>query len=283
MTSMSGSTGHIEATTHRFETPGPLEVSVRNQAGSVEITAADVSTATVEIVPNDSKGAELAERTQVQLSGDGSRLRVDVPERKMLRQPSLEIIVTVPLGSSAEVWTATADVECRGQLNNAAVNTASADVSLAQVSGHVQVNTASGDIHLERGDGPIQIRTASGDVRLDVSSTDAEVKTASGDLMIGRIAGDLSARSASGDVIVKLASAGSLEAKTMSGDVIIGVASGLLLWLDLNSLSGDVASQLSSADRVSPGAADDPDGEQGPDLRITASSMSGDIVLRRGH
>lgn len=282
MTSMPGSTGHIEANTYRFETSGPLEVSVRNQSGRIEITAADVSTATVEIVPNDAKGAELAERTQVQLSSDGSRLRVDVPERKMLRQPSLEIIVTVPLGSSAEVWTATADVECRGILANAAINTASADISLAQVIGRAQVTTASGDVHLERGDGPIQIRTASGDVRLGASGTEADVKTASGDLLIGRMSGDLSARSASGDVFVNLAAAGSMEAKTMSGDVIIGVATGLLLWLDLNSLSGDVTSLLGPDDSLAPGA-DDAEGERGPDLRITASSMSGDIVLRRGH
>ncbi|MEJ7772882.1 MAG: DUF4097 family beta strand repeat-containing protein [Geodermatophilaceae bacterium] len=276
MTSMPGSSD-ISATTHRFETPNPLDVSVRNQAGTVEITAADVTQTTVEIVPNDDRGAELAERTRVQLSEDAGRLRIDVPDRKMLRQPSLEIIVTVPTGSSVDVETATADVQTRGILDGATVTTASADVSLSHVAGRLEVTTASGDIHVGRGEGPVHVRSASGNLRLDVSVAEASVQTASGDVLIGRLSGDLTARSASGDVIIGTAGAGSVQAKTMSGDVIIGVASGLLLWLDVNSLSGDVASQLGPDDSIADGGAD-----REPDLRISASTMSGDVLLRRG-
>lgn len=283
MTSMPGSAGPISAITHRFTTPNPLDVSVRSQAGTVEITAADVSETTVEIVPNDAKGAELAERTRVQLSEDAGRLRIDVPDRKMPRQPSLEIIVTVPTGSSVDVETATADVQTRGILDSATVATASADVSLSHVSGRLQVATASGDIHVARGAGPVQVRTASGDVRLDVSGLDASVQTASGDVSIGSLVGDLTVRSASGDVIVGSASAGSVQAKTMSGDVVIGVTTGLLLWLDVHSLSGDVSSELGPDESES---GSEPDGDaavdRGPDLRISASTMSGDILLRRG-
>jgi len=276
MTSMPGSSD-VSATTHRFETPNPLDVSVRNQAGTVEITAADVTQTTVEIVPNDARGAELAERTRVQLSEDAGRLRIDVPDRKMLRQPSLEIIVTVPTGSSVDVETATADVQTRGILDSATVTTASADISLSHVAGRLEVTTASGDIHVGRGEGPVHVRSASGNLRLDVSVAEASVQTASGDVLIGRLSGDLTARSASGDVIIGTARAGSVQAKTMSGDVIIGVASGLLLWLDVNSLSGDVASQLGPDDSIADGGAD-----RAPDLRISASTMSGDVLLRRG-
>ncbi len=278
-----GSTGQVNATTHRFHTPNPLDVSVRTQAGTIEICSADVTETTVEIVPNDARGAELAQRTRVQLSEDSGRLRIDVPDRKMLRQPSLEIIVTVPTGSSIDIETATADVQTRGAFNSADVTTASADVSLSHVAGRLQVATASGDIHVGRGEGPVQARTASGDVRLDVSVTDASVQTASGDVLVGRLSGDLTARSASGDVIVATASAGSVQAKTMSGDVVIGVADGMLLWLDVHSLSGDVSSELEPDESAAGG---EPDGgsppERDPDLRITASTMSGDILLRHG-
>jgi len=281
MTAMPGSADPVNARVCRFPTPHPLDLSVRNQAGTIEITAADVSETTVEIVPNDAKGAELAERTHVQLSEDAGRLRIHVPDRKMLRQPALEIIVTVPTGSSVDVESATADVQIRGGLDSATVATASADVSLSHVRGRLEVTTASGDIHVGRGEGPVQVRTASGDVRMDVSDTEASVQTASGDLIIGRIAGDLAARSASGDVIVGTASAGSIQAKTMSGDVIIGVAAGLLLWLDVHTLSGDVASDLGPDDSVADDGSEDAS-DSGPDLRISASTMSGDILLRRG-
>ena len=126
----------------------------------------------------------------------------------------------------------------------------------------------------------MQIRTASGDVRLDYSGIHSSVQTASGDTLLGRIAGELSARSVSGDVIVATAGAGSLQIKTMSGDVVIGVAPGLLLWLDVQSLSGEVAAQLGPDESVDVGA--DPGSHHGPDLRITASTMSDDVILRRG-
>lgn len=277
---MIGSADQISATTYEFDTPHPLDVSIRNQAGSVEITAADVSQTTVEIVPNDSKGADLAARTLVALSGDAGHLRIDIPDRKMLRQPPLEIIVTLPSGSTVDIETATADVRTRGIFDGVSVNTASADVSVSHVSGRAEVNTASGDVHISRCEGPVQIRTASGDVRLDYSGIHSSVQTASGDALLGRIAGELSARSASGDVIVATAGAGSLQIKTMSGDVVIGVAPGLLLWLDVQSLSGEVASQLGPDESVDVGA--DPGSHHGPDLRISASTMSGDVILRRG-
>ncbi len=283
MSSMPDSAGPISATTYQFDTLAPLDVSIRNQSGSVEVSAGDVASTTVEIVPNDAKGAELAERTRVEFSEDAGRLRIDVPDRKTLRQPSLEIIVTLPSGSALDVETATADVQTRGNFDTARVATASANVSVSQVRGRLEVTTASGDVHAARCDGPVHIRSASGDVRLDVSAVDASIQTASGDVLIGRVTGDLSARSASGDVIVATLGAGSLQAKTMSGDVVIGVAAGLLLWLDVHSLSGDVASQLGADDSV------DEDGtegalasQRGPDLRITVSTMSGDIMLRHG-
>ncbi|MDQ3735494.1 MAG: DUF4097 domain-containing protein [Actinomycetota bacterium] len=278
---MTGSADQIRATTYQFATPNPLDVSIRNQAGSVEITAADVSETTVEIVPNDAKGAELAGRTLVALSEDAGQLRIDVPDRKMLRQPPLEIIVTLPTGSTVDVETATADVRMRGIFDGVHVNTASADVSVPHVTGRAEVNSASGDVHLSRCEGPVQVRTASGDVRLDYSGVQASVQTASGDALLGRISGDLAVRSASGDVIVATAGAGSLQAKTMSGDVVVGVAPGLLLWLDVHSLSGDVASQLGPDDSVD-GDDADPETLREPDLRISASTMSGDVILRRG-
>lgn len=282
------SAGPVGAVTHRFDTANPLELSVRNQAGTVEVTAADVVETTVEIVPNDAKGAELAERTRVQLGDDGRTLRIEVPDRKVLRQPPLEIIVTVPTRSAVDIGTATAEVHTRGSLEGATVSTASADVALAEVTGRLRVTTASGDVYLGRCDGPVQVRTASGAIRLDVSNLEASVHTASGDVEVGRLTGDLTARSASGDLVIGTASAGSVQAKSMSGDVVIGVAGGLLVWLDVHSMSGDVSSQLgpdgaSEGNRPDDAGTDaDADASRDPDLRITATTMSGDIQLRRG-
>lgn len=60
MSSMPGSADPKGVMSYRFDTPNPLDVSVRNQAGRVEISAGETAETTVEIVPNDAKGGELA-------------------------------------------------------------------------------------------------------------------------------------------------------------------------------------------------------------------------------
>lgn len=271
-----------EPLTAEFLSPAPVSLSVRNAVGRVSITSAETRDSNVEIVPDSADGADLAARTRVTFDPERSRLTIDVPERKSGRQAALEIEVRVPELSAIEVATVTADVLATGPLSEAAVRTASGDVALPSVTGPCAVSTASGDVRVDRVGGALEVRTASGDVAVGGSATGASLSTASGDLDITEITGDLRARSASGDVLIGAAGAGKIEARTMSGDVLIGVRSGLLLWIDATSMSGDVQSRLDPDAGGSTGAdASDLGNDGEPDLAITASSTSGDVLIRR--
>jgi hypothetical protein len=86
-----------------FPTPKALDLTVRNAAGTIAVTASDTAESTVEVLPIDSssEAAEAAEHTTVELSGD--RLSVEVPERRGLlgfRTHKVAVRVTVPTGSS---------------------------------------------------------------------------------------------------------------------------------------------------------------------------------------
>jgi DUF4097 and DUF4098 domain-containing protein YvlB len=256
-------------------TPAPVDLEVRNPAGSVDITAADTEKSTVEVIPErDSADArDLADRTRVALSADGRRLTVIVPEKRVLfgRATRIAVSVTVPLGSTVRARTASADVRCRGQLDAAEVNTASGDVVLDQVAGDVEVYTASGSVDVRAG-GRVTAHSASGSIRVGRAGGDVEAHTASGRVRIGTAEGSVRAQTASGDITVEEASQGAVKLNAASGDLHVGVRAGAVARLDLSSLSGRVRSDLPVED-VAP--------QDGHTIDIQAQTLSGSVLVTR--
>ncbi len=101
---------------------------------------------------------------------------------------------------------------------------------------------------------------------------DANVRSASGDAVIGAVGGSVNAKTASGDIKVESVIAGTTQIDSASGDIWLGVAPGTTAWLEVQSLSGDVTSELQSADA--------PD-EDAPAVSIQARTLSGDVAIRR--
>lgn len=260
----------MSARSYTFSTPQPLMLRVRNPAGGVQITSTETAETTVEVVPRGG-GKDGAERTRVELSGDGTRLDVEAPERRFGSADRLTMIIGLPAGSRADIHTASADVSCRGMLGGLEVATASGDVAADRVEGDVTVSTASGDVGLGTVTGSLECKSASGDVRALGVEGGCRTTSASGDVLVGSCGGDVLTRTASGDVHVRQAERGSVDVTTMSGDVKVGVRRGTVVWLDLSTLSGRTRSDLEHQD----GAPVD-DGEV---LSISVRTMSGDITL----
>jgi len=260
----------VSARTYTFATPHPLTLRVRNPSGDVQITAAETDETTVEVIPRSGSGKDGAERTRVELSGDGTRLDVEAPERRFGSGTRLSMLIRLPVGSGVDVHTASADVTCRGPLGGLESATASGDVSADRVDGDVSSNSASGGLSLGTVTGSVECKTASGDVRaLRVAGT-CRATSASGDLLIDACGGDVLARTASGDVHLRQTERGSLDITTMSGDVKVGVRRGTVAWLDLSTVSGRTRSDLAHQD-------DAP--ADGAVLSISVRTMSGDISL----
>lgn len=261
-------------TTYTFISPRPLEVDVRNAAGSISVDASAGDQATVSVRPqhDDRASREAAEETTVEFSEEENTLLVKVPERRYGRQPRLTIEVSVPTESALTVHTASADVRVGGTLASAQVWTASGDIQLSQVAGDLSVNSASGNAYVDTIGGNASFNTASGDVRLGAVGGSCRVQSASGDVRIDEAASDVRARTASGDVTVRSATAGTVEANTVSGDVTVGVLPGTLVWLDLATFTGSTRSGLDS---------EEPPSEGGARLEIKVKTVSGDISVGR--
>lgn len=259
--------------THRVPLSDSLRaIEVRNPAGSVTVRAVEgTPELLVSIEPLGDDAEQVADR--VDLAVTDSRLRVSVPERRLLRTPSFAIEVITPPGAEVRVAVGSAEVGLRGRLGRTEITGASGDIVVEHCT-ELELRAASGDVRVGTVEGVATVGTASGDVRLDSAGPGVQLRSASGDLSVGVAAGNVSARTASGDVAIGRASSGTVQLKTVSGDAAVAVAPGLRVWLDVQSISGRLHSELDD---------EGPDGGDGDrtTLAVVLQSVSGDLRIRR--
>jgi DUF4097 and DUF4098 domain-containing protein YvlB len=245
-------------------TPDGLRLELRLSAGRCEIETADTDETVVEAEPMNGsaasrQGAEALVETLSERSQGGHKLVVAMPKLRGLvsglNNAQVLVRIRAPHGAELDAGTASADIVVRGRLGAADVRTASGDVTIEIAEQSTDVKTASGDVDVRSLQGAGSVNTMSGDVTVGETGAGLSVNTMSGDVKIGR------------------AASGTIQVRSMSGDVRAGIARGATLFVDANSASGDVRSELPVT-----GAA--PEG--GPaDVELRATSMSGDIVVVR--
>jgi DUF4097 and DUF4098 domain-containing protein YvlB len=275
-----------------FTTPKPVRLRIEFGAGDVKIDATDTPTSTVRIEPHSDNDAsrEAVERTTVEQRGD--EIRIETPRKSsfLRRAPMLSARITVPIGSSVEAKLDSADLHADGEYEDAMVKSGSGDIRLDTVRGETSAQSGSGDITVmraqgrtraEAGSGEIRLRvtegavkasTGSGDIRLDEAHDQAQVNSGSGEIQVGDAHADLSVNTASGDQQIGRTHRGRVQCNAASGDISIGIADGTAAWLDVNSISGSVNSQLEGSE---------PPGEGEETVQVKANTVSGDITLSR--
>src|SRR5262249_13650397 len=115
--------------------------------------------------------------------------------------------------------------------------------------------------------------TVSGTLDVGHVGGDVTFSTVSGDIRLGSGEASVAAKGVSGNVTVDRVARGDAVFQSVSGDVTVGVARGATLWMDVGTLSGETHSDLEPVEGAG--------GEREVDLRLKASSTSGDIRLQR--
>lgn len=259
-----------------FKCDGPISVHITLAAGNCVVSAEDRESASVSVTPykSDSKSQEAAEATEVDFRE--GRLTIRAPEGMTgwlfgKGGGAINVDVKVPRGSGLNVKSASAPINCHGELDVVSASTASGSITVEHAA-EVSVNTASGDSRVIECVGSVRANTASGDMQLDHVGGDVNAKSVSGDVRITRAGRNVQAGSVSGDVILSEVKTGSTRLKTVSGSVSIGVASGTGVWMDLNTVSGTTSSDLAVGDMPSSSQAS---------LEMRVSTVSGNIDLFR--
>ncbi|MGA8112076.1 MAG: DUF4097 family beta strand repeat-containing protein [Actinocatenispora sp.] len=263
---------------YEFPCETPVTAEIRVSAGRCDVIAEQRDTVTVDVLPvdDDERSVQAAAETTVSFSGNA--LLVKTPDTNGVgwlfgrRTARLRVTVRIPLDSTVDTKTASADLTCTGRLATLAIGNASGNVHADQVSGDVAVNTASGDVQLGQIGGSLKITSASGDLTVDFVGGDVVGNSASGDTTLGRTQGSVKLHSASGDVRIGSARGGKIKASTASGDVAVGVPAGTGVWLDLNTASGTTSSDLTVGGETP---------LSGHDLELRVSTASGDIEVHR--
>lgn len=261
---------------HTFDTPGHVLADVRIPSGDVIVRARDTEVSTVHI--EGDRGDEDITVTCEPSPDGGCHLLIEVRNKKnwaLFRftwGQDLEVVLEVPTSTDLQVNTGSADLGVRGTVAGIDFRTASGEVRFEDVEGDVKVKTASGDAQGRSVRGHLACHGASGDVEVDTVHGGVTVRTVSGDLALGEVDGGVSVASVSGDVTIGALREGDAKVRSVSGDIEIGVAMGVGVFLDVQSRSGEVASNLDAASELGGG---------GADLEISASSVSGDITIRR--
>ena len=256
---------------HRFPTPEPPRLDVRNPSGDVLIETGAEGETTVTLEGPE----ELLARAIVDQRGD--TVRVEVPERRGLfgfgGSEDVDVLIRCPDGAAAIVRTRSADVICRGVLASAEVASASGDVRFDRVSGDASFKTASGDLRVEDVGGDLSAQTASGDVVAGPVGGSLKANLVSGDLRVDSVGASATVNSVSGDLSLDAVAEGAVSLQSVSGDVRVGVRRGSRVWVDVSTLSGDPESELDLGG--------EPVGEDGPLVDLRVKTVSGDVSIVR--
>ena len=277
---------------HTFTTPDPVALTIRFAGGALQILGETRDTTTVDVAPADpSSPADVEHAAATTVEQRGGAIMVIAPDTRRWfgHPPKLEVRVAVPVDSDVNAFVESADMRLRGRLGRVevtsasgdlrfehastlTVSTASGDVSGDSVTGDSKVKTASGDVRVAEVAGSSDVTTASGDIQLGRIAGDATIRSASGDAIVGDVGGSVTAKTASGDIRVESVAGGTVQIDSASGDVGLGVAAGTAAWLEVQSLSGDVSSELAESE---------PPHDDAPTVTIRARTLSGDVTIRR--
>ncbi len=259
----------------KFDTPDGVHLELRIPAGTIEVETTDTSTTTVEI--DNERDAQEFHVELTSLNEGGHRLLVEQRDRRFGIgfgwKRELHVRIVAPVGAHVGVETGSADLELRGSASSLSFRSGSGDLAFDDVTGDVAIKVASGDASGGSVEGDLSFHSASGDLEVGSVGRDAIARSASGDLRIGSVGRNVQSTTASGDVQIGSLSAGEASIRSVSGDVVVAVSRGTRVWLDLSSVSGSTGSDLAMSDG--------PQGDTKPELELRASTVSGDIRVRR--
>ncbi len=251
-----------------FPTPGPLRLELGLPAGSVDIETVDGDLTEVRLDCTNEKA--LADATvELRETPNGHVVAVSTEQRTLLGglvQISIgsfsvgggtyRLTVRCPHGADLVVQTTSADVEARGRYGEGDVKTTSGNVKLGEFDGALALKTVSGHATVKRAGGKLVTQLVSGDLRVEDTAASVQTRTISGDIRVVVMEGDV-------------------ELNTVSGDIEVGVRRGSRLYVDANTLSGALDSEVPLAGTPDEG------GAAGPLVELRAKTVSGDFRVVR--
>lgn len=270
-------------------------ITIEIPAATVMVKATEREGVDVNYAPANPQRAgdrEAAERVTAMSTGGGLEIKAD--KRLLIgTNGSVDVELEVPLGSNLKVTVAAGALRLTGRLGDLSVKMSAGDVtgdtiaslfakmsagsvSFGEVYGDVEIQQSTGETQLGAVGGHARIKSGHGSLRLESLSGEGNLVTATGSVQIGDVTGsaggEIRIKSGHGNIKIGRASRGNLVLDSGFGAIEVGVAQGSPVWVDANSKSGIVRSELE--------ADSGPEGEESP-VEIHANTKFGDIFINR--
>ena len=185
-----------------FAPSGPVRADVVTKSGDISVQVGPGNEARVVLKASSANGDVLLENAEIHFDEKSNELVVHTQPRDQFDSLSglknifkmgglsgdLDVILTVPEGSSIAVVTGSGDTVTRGALADIDVTTGSGDVKVGDTVNSLDVKTGSGDVVAGQVIEKFESRCASGDVRCEGAATTTSIHTASGDVALTAVA-----------------------------------------------------------------------------------------------
>ncbi|WP_206795537.1 DUF4097 family beta strand repeat-containing protein [Amycolatopsis sp. MtRt-6] len=175
-----------------FTTPAPIATVLDIPAGRVRFDASLRSDTVVQVLPADpAKSRDVKAASQASVSFEDGVLRVSLAAKNQYFGPSgaLDVVVSLPAGSSVEAKSASVELRGVGRLGDVIVEGAHGEVVIDEAAS-LRLTAHAGDVSVGRLTGPAEVTTGKGDIRI--------AEAASGKLVLSTQAGDVSVGAAPG-------------------------------------------------------------------------------------
>jgi DUF4097 and DUF4098 domain-containing protein YvlB len=274
-----------------FDTPEPISVTARVDAGSIQFTASDRPDTVVEVRPrNPKKDLDVRTADQTEVSCASGTLTIRTPKSNLFgRTGVVDVTVELPAGSRVDMTGAWTQVLGEGRLGEVRVKTSSGDVRLdatgpleltashgsitvERVEGRAEISTSTGSLRVGLLDGPAVLKNSHGGTTVDVATGALRVSNANGDIEVRRAEDSVTATTAHGTVRVGDVARGTVQLETSYGAIDLGIREGTAAWLDVSSGAGQVRNTLTASG--APDTAEDT-------VQVRARTRYGNIDIRR--
>ena len=218
----------------RFTVAGDADVELKTYDGSIRVQSWDRDEVRVEIEKRGST-VEEAERLEVRVTQDGSRIRVEAPrpprERGVFRigsfaSPSVSLRVSVPPTLSLQAETGDGSITARRVMGRIELRSGDGSVRAEDVGGDLAVNTGDGSITIVDANGRVDLRTGDGRVDVQGRLEGLRVTTGDGSVRIGADPGssvteDWDVTTGDGSISLQVPTGFDADIEADSGDGIV--------------------------------------------------------------
>ena len=224
----------------RLAAPATGEVKVSNVAGSIVIRTWDRNE--IDVKARLHSGDEKVDVTQ---QGDRSVVEVIYPRSFFGDRGSVDLEVSVPVGSRVDVSAVSASIDAQGLRGESRLSSVSGRIDSNVPPAAFEVKSVSGGIALtgDRGKSDLRVSTVSGAAAVNGGAGRIDARTTSGRIDLDVDPADtVRARTTSGEIELRgrLARNGTIEMETVSGALSVHAMADDGFRYDVATLSGQI-------------------------------------------